>query len=224
MPQGRPQLFPACRMSVPLKTIVYVDGFNFYYGAVRKTPYKWLDIPAMCQKLLPRHEIVKTKYFTARVAARPSDPDQPNRQQTYLRALQTLPNIEVIYGHFLTNRVRMPVANCPPNAQRYEWVIKTEEKGSDVNLATHLVADAFRRRFEAAVLITNDSDLTEAVRIVKQELGLVVGILNPHQHPSRELLKNASFMKPIRTGVLASSQLASPLHDGAGEIRKPGSW
>lgn len=129
-----------------------------------------------------------------------------------------------MYGHFLSNRVRMPLADCAPGSQEYATVIKTEEKGSDVNLATHLVADAFRQRFEAAVLITNDSDLTEPVRIVKQELGLVVGILNPHRHPSRQLLEHASFMKPIRQGVLASSQLPNPLRDAAGEIHKPSSW
>ena len=135
-----------------------------------------------------------------------------------------MPNLEIIYGHFLTNRVRMPVADCPPHAQRYEWVIKTEEKGSDVNLAAHLVADAFRHQFEAAVLVTNDSDLTEPVRIVRQELGLVVGILNPHRHPSRELLRNASFLKPIRVGVLAASQLPNPVRDATGDIRKPTVW
>lgn len=118
----------------------------------------------------------------------------------------------------------MPVADCPPGEQRYERVIKTEEKGSDVNLATHLVADGFRGAFDAAVLVTNDSDLTEAVRVVRQELGLIVGILNPHKHPSRELLKNASFMKPIRKGVLATSQLPNPLFDRNGEIRKPRTW
>ncbi len=207
-----------------MNTVVYIDGFNFYYGAVRKTPHKWLDIIQMCEKLLPRHQITKVKYFTARVSARPSDPDQPTRQQTYLRALNTFPRMEIIFGHFLTNKVRMPVANCPPNAQRYEWVIKTEEKGSDVNLATHLVADGFHKRYQAAVLVTNDSDLAEAVRIVRSDLGLVVGILNPHQHPSRELLKHASFMKPIRAGVLASSQLPNPLTTAAGDIHKPASW
>ena len=158
-----------------MKTVVYIDGFNLYYGAVRKTPYKWLDVPAVCRKLLPRHDIVRIKYFTARVAGRASDPDQPNRQQTYLRALQTLPNFDIVYGHFLSNRVRMPVADAPPGAQRYETVIKTEEKGSDVNLATHLVADAFRQRFEAAVLITNDSDLTEPVRIGSRNWGWLLG-------------------------------------------------
>lgn len=207
-----------------MDTVVYIDGFNFYYGAVRKSPHKWLDIIAMCEKLLPRHHITKVKYFTARVAARPTDPDQPTRQQTYLRALGTFPRMEIIFGHFLTNTVRMPVANCPPNAQRYEWVIKTEEKGSDVNLATHLVADGFHKRYQAAVLVTNDSDLAEAVRIVRADLGLVVGILNPHKHASRELLKYASFMKPIRAGVLASSQLPNPLATSSGDIHKPSSW
>lgn len=111
-----------------MRTFVYVDGFNFYYGAVRGTPFKWLDIPGMCRKLLPRHRIERVKYFTALISARPGDPDQANRQQTYLRALRTLPEIEVHLGHFLTSRIRMPLADCPPGAQRYERVIKTEEK------------------------------------------------------------------------------------------------
>ena len=150
--------------------------------------------------------------------------DQPTRQQTYLRALSTFPRMEIIYGHFLTNRVRMPVADCPPNAQRYEWVIKTEEKGSDVNLAAHLLADGFKGRYQAAILVTNDSDLAEAVRIVREDLKLVVGILNPHKYPSRELLKYASFTKPIRAGALSSSQLPNPLVSAAGDIHKPGAW
>ena len=66
-----------------MKTIVYVDGFNLYYGAVKDTPYKWLDINKLCQLLLPKHTIHQIKYFTARVVARPSDPDQPTRQQVY---------------------------------------------------------------------------------------------------------------------------------------------
>jgi uncharacterized LabA/DUF88 family protein len=60
-------------------------------------------------------------------------------------------------------------------AQRV-WVDKTEEKGSDVNLASHLLRDAYTKRFEVAVLITNDSDLAEPVRIVAQEIGLPVGV------------------------------------------------
>ena len=150
-----------------MKTYVYVDGFNLYYGAVKDTPYKWLDINKLCSHLLPKHQILRIKYFTARISGRPSDPDQPTRQQTYLRALRSLPNLEIIYGHFLSNEISMPLAGCPPNAQKYVKVIKTEEKGSDVNMATHLIRVGFKDHYEVAVLITNDSDLLESVRIVR---------------------------------------------------------
>ena len=72
-----------------MKTYVYVDGFNLYYGAVKDTPYKWLNPQKLCDLLLPNHNITKIKYFTARISARPNDPDQPTRQQFYLRALRT---------------------------------------------------------------------------------------------------------------------------------------
>ena len=96
------------------QTIVYVDGFNFYYGAVKRTPYKWLNLEAMCQRLLPRDQIVKIRYFTARVNDRQDDPQFASRQDTYLRALATLPLVEIHYGHFLTRAVRLPRVNGRP--------------------------------------------------------------------------------------------------------------
>ena len=81
---------------------IYVDAFNLYYGAVKGTPYKWLDIAAMCRMLLPRDQIHSIKYFTALVDPRSNDPDQPARQRMYLRALRTIPNLELIFGTFLT--------------------------------------------------------------------------------------------------------------------------
>ena len=78
---------------------MYVDAFNLYYRALKGTPYKWLDIRKLCEYLLPRHQIDVVKYFTARVSARPGDPDQPTRQQAFLRALATLPSFEIFYGH-----------------------------------------------------------------------------------------------------------------------------
>ena len=207
-----------------MKTYVYVDGFNLYYGAVKGTPYKWLNINELCQRLLPKNQIVKIKYFTARVTGRPDDLDQPTRQQTFLRALRTLPNLEIIYGHFLTNEVHMPRADSSPKKRKYVKVIKTEEKGSDVNMATHLLRDGFKNEYQAAVLITNDSDLLEPVRIVRQELGFVVGILNPHERASRVLAREASFVKQIRKGVLKASQFPPNLQDAHGMITKPGEW
>lgn len=219
-PRGRPLLF----LVIPMKTIVYVDGFNLYYGAVKNTPYKWLDIPRMCRSLLPKNDIIKVKYFTARVSARAGDPDQPTRQDAFLRALGTLPDVEIVFGRFLTSEVTRRIANPAPGGPRYCRVIKTEEKGSDVNIATHMLRDAFLGKIEVAVLVTNDSDLAEPVRIVREELRKPVGILNPHKRPSFELLKCATFIKPIRRGVLAASQLPPQLKDAHGVITKPSKW
>lgn len=91
-----------------MDTIVYIDGFNLYYGAVKNTPYKWLNVQTLCQLLLPNYNLVKIKYYTASVSARPSDPGQPVRQQTYLRALRTIPDLEIIYGQFLQSKVSFP--------------------------------------------------------------------------------------------------------------------
>jgi uncharacterized LabA/DUF88 family protein len=207
------------------RTWVYVDGFNLYYGAVKDTPFKWLNIRRLCELLLPNYAIDRIKYFTARVSGRPDDPDKPTRQQIYFRALKTIPNLEIIYGSFLSHEVMMPLAQPPAGGSKFVKVIRTEEKGSDVNLATHLVHDAFRAHFESAVLITNDSDLQEPVRIVQEELGHEVGILNPHrQTTSRVLAKRASFIKQIRPGALKSSQFPPLLRDRKGEIRKPRIW
>ena len=123
---------------------MYIDGFNFFHGAVKGTQYKWLDIMALCQGMLPRDQIVKIRYFTSRTSARPGDPQQPVRQETYLRALATLPLVEIHYGHFVTRPVRLPRANRQPGESRTVEVLRTEEKGSDVNLATYLLLDAFK--------------------------------------------------------------------------------
>lgn len=208
-----------------MKTIVYIDGFNLYYGAVKGTPYKWLDVLALCKFLLPKNQIVQIKYFTALVSARPHDPDQPNRQLLFLRALRTLPSLEIIYGHFLEHVVWMPLAHPTPGGPKYVQVIKTEEKGSDVNIAAHLVNDGYKRRYELAVLISNDSDLVEPVRIVRNELKFPVGVLNPIPNvPSHELRKYATFVKPIRQGVLAASQFPLEMQDANGTFYKPPSW
>ena len=208
-----------------LKTIVYVDGFNLYYGAVKGTPHKWLDILKLSQSLLRKNEIIQVKYFTALVNARPGDPDQPSRQQIYLRALRTLPNLEIIYGHFLEHEITMPLAKPPAKGSKYVRVLKTEEKGSDVNIATHMVNDGHKGAYQVAIIISNDSDLVEPVRVVRQELNLPVGVLNPiPAKPSHELRKHATFVKPIRKGALAASQFPQQMKDSIGEFYKPPAW
>jgi hypothetical protein len=208
-----------------LRTQVYVDGFNLYYGAVRGTPYKWLNVSRLCSLLLPQHNILRIRYFTARIKSRPHDPDAPTRQQIYLRALGTIPNLTIHFGQFLTHPVWMPDATSLTTPPKMLRVLKTEEKGSDVNLATYLLLDGFQRAYEVAVLITNDSDLLEPIKVVRNVLGLGVGILCPNAKASRVLLPpTVNFLKRIRTGVLSNSQFAPQLSDRAGSFQKPKTW
>lgn len=207
-----------------MNTIVYIDGFNLYYGAVKGTPYKWLDLQALCQVLLPQHNLVKIKYYTAKVSARTNDPGQPVRQQTYLRALATIPNLEIVYGQFLQSTVTMPLANPLPNGPRFVGVIKTEEKGSDVNIATHMVHDGHLGLYDTAVILSNDSDLVEPVKIVRYDLHKRVGMLNPHKRPSHSLRQHVTFIKPIRQGVLRQCQFPPLMTDATGSFHKPLNW
>jgi len=207
-----------------MKTFIYIDAFNLYFGAVRGTPFKWLNLDQLCRIVLPRNDIEQIKYFTARVNARPSDPDQPTRQATYLRALATIPHLTVYCGHFLTHTVMMPLANPVSGQNPYAEVFKTEEKGSDVNLAAQLLHDAHCNRFECAVILSGDSDLLMPLRIVKEDLHKPVGVINPQQIPCRVLEKHATFYKHIRPAALRKSQFPSPMQDAKGTFTKPSGW
>ncbi|MGH3951490.1 MAG: NYN domain-containing protein [Pseudonocardiaceae bacterium] len=210
-----------------MRTNVYVDGFNLYYGCLKGTPYRWLDLEALCARLLPKNEINRVRYFTARVSARPNKPHDPVHQDMYLRALATLPHVSIHLGSFLTKPTTLPLAKPVVSGPRFAEVLKTEEKGSDVNLATYLLADAFREDAEAFVVVSNDSDLTEPIRIVCHELGMVVGIINPHQPKKRShalLSCKPTFFKQVRSGVLAASQFPQTLTDATGTITKPARW
>jgi len=201
---------------------VYIDGFNLYYGSLKKTPYKWLDVSKLCHLMLPSDTIQSIKFFTANVSARPHDKHLPVRQQIYFRALKTIPNLTIIRGHFLTHSVPMILTDSNPIKR--VWVDKTEEKGSDVNLATHLLHDGFKGLFEVAVLITNDSDLLAPVKLVREVLHLPIGILNPHDIQSRELEQYASFVRRIRQSHLIASQFPERMTDSKGEFHKPPTW
>lgn len=202
---------------------VYVDGFNLFYGSLKGTPFKWLNLEALCCRMLPGDQVERIHYYTASVRARPTKPNAASNQQVYLRALRTIPAVSITLGHFLTHSVRLPLTGSNP--PKSVWVDRTEEKGSDVNIAAHLLRDAFLRRFEVAVLITNDSDLAEPVRIVRSEIGLPVGILNPHEHHSKALQPLATFVKRIRQSDLIASQFPDEIVEpGGGTVRKPQDW
>jgi hypothetical protein len=210
-----------------MRANVYIDGFNFYYGCVKDTPYKWLNFETLCHLVFPNDQIHRIRYFTARVHPPVNDPQKPQRQATYLRALGTIPNLTVHYGTFLSHVVKMPLAKPVQGGAHLVEVIKMEEKGSDVNLATYLLMDGFQRDYEMAVVVSNDSDLMEPIKQAREVLGLRVGVLNPQQDNNKTswvLMHTADFYRRVRIGVLKASLFPSTLTDANGTITKPAGW
>jgi uncharacterized LabA/DUF88 family protein len=224
---------------------VYIDGFNLYRGCLEKSPYKWLDLVALAEQLASGHLVNRVRYFTAHV----EDPAANQRQLVYLRALRTLRQLHVHdTGKFTTHTVIRPLADLPAKgmASVLEWyrnnhwiplrrpaqgywvrvsVEHKTEKGSDVNLATYLVADAFRHDMDAAWVVSGDSDLETPVRLVNTDL-LPVHVVNPTSNkPSAKLQVAAATYSSLNSALLAGSQLPNPVINSHGsQITKPVSW
>jgi len=228
-----------------LKACIYVDGFNLFYGCLKKTDHKWLNINKLVGFYFPKYEIQKIKYFSAITKARKDDLDKPVRQLAYFRALETLPNLEIVHGTFLENEVLMFVpekskrsgrqeANVeltkiqrrlPLLGKNYLVVNKTEEKGSDVNLATHLMMDAYEKKFDVAIVVSNDSDLAEPIKIVNNMPDLTVRLLNPHKKTNIKLQEAVvGNIKMIRLWALKNSQFPDDMEDVKGDFHKPNDW
>lgn len=257
-----------------MRTRVYIDGFNFYYGAVKGTPFKWIDLVELARQVLPAgHSIEKVKYFTARVSGA-SDPGAPARQQVYLKALWTLPEMEIHFGSFLAKTIWRPIVNLPvagnqinsptpvvlpagnhivtgskrhtlqvgsypqrgskrnkkrsktPRPLRDALIAEVhamEEKGSDVNLAAHLINDAWKGLFDVAAVISNDTDLVEPIRMVTIERNKVVFIVCPGRwQAAPKLVTVASHVRHLHTPMLRAAQFANPIPGTT--IRKPTGW
>jgi uncharacterized LabA/DUF88 family protein len=176
--------------------------------------------------LLPKAQIDRIRYFTARVRPQAGDSGALH-QNVYLRALQTIPNLEIFEGQYRSHAVTMPLA-YPSGGQKFARVIKTEEKGSDVNLAVYLVSDGYRGLYDQAAVISNDSDLVVAIRMVVQDLKKPVVFIPPASNKgrriSKELRREATNIKEIRAGALRNSLFPQSLSDKHGTIRKPAHW
>ena len=209
-----------------MKTNVYIDGFNLYFRALKNTDWKWLNLAKVAQAIVPRHEINVIRYFTAVIEQRPGDPQQQRRQQTYLRALRTIPNLSIHYGQFKTRRKIRPLAEPIPNVPSLVTVIDTEEKGSDVNVATYLLVDGYENQYEQAIVISNDSDLALPIQIVRERLNLSIGVINPDRKTTapKELRDAATFTRVIWPRTLRQCQFPETLTDSNGTITRPASW
>jgi uncharacterized LabA/DUF88 family protein len=222
-----------------LSTYLYVDGFNLYYGVFGKernwasATYKWLDLAAFAAHIWPsRAPIAKTRYFTALVKPPPYDPQMAVRQQSYLRALRSI-GTEVHLGTFkfrrksvrLVGHTAVLTTHSPAVVLAAEAQIgKYDEKGSDVNLATYLIREIAKGECDTAIVISNDSDLVEPIRVARADFGIDIYVINPQRRPVAELTQAASGSRDVALATLAACQLPPTLSDTAGTITKPAGW
>lgn len=208
------------------RTIVYIDGYNFYYGAVKDTEWKWLNLDKYFRLIRNADQIVAIRYFTAII-----DGEAAVRQREFLRALQTTPRVEVILGKYGEKEVRCGfVPACDPGGKpRYFSV--PQEKRTDVNIAVHMLADAHDEKCDHVVLVTADSDLIPAVHMLRyRHPSLRITIYVPARDPSRwngaaELRAIAHDAKELPLNMLRLAQFPRTLPDGSGgTITKPASW
>jgi len=206
-----------------MSTGIYIDGLNLYYGSLRKSPSKWLDIEKFGKFIVPSDEIAIIRYFTAIVRARPDDPQIPVRQETYLRALKTRDVVQIHTGRF-TSRVQQRA--LADDAFHYSQLFTPNFR--PLFLYSLMWKDKVKRRSEPltkAIVISNDSDLTEAIRLARL-FNISVGLLNPHPGPTSKHLKAvASFEIPFRSESLEKCQFPLVVVDKNGrEIHKPKAW
>jgi hypothetical protein len=222
---------------------VYIDGFNLYYCALKNnSACKWLDLRTFANTLFPKLTISKIKYFSAKVKAYSWDMNAPTRQGFYWRALQTIPNLEIIEGNFVERTKTFPAVpyvfpgGNPLNPPQTVRVLKREEKGSDVNLASHLLFDNCAKDADESLVISNDADLVTPIELVSKKLNRRITVVNPnrtsdvrkdplHHALHRELKRVATCVYPsVNDHIFQISQFPISLSDSKGIFTKPSTW
>jgi len=200
------------------RLIVYIDGFNLYFGINDRgwRRYLWLDLNALALDLLkPNQTLQATKYFTARIRG---DKDKIRRQSTFLQALEATGGVDIHYGRY-QEKVKQ-CHNC-----RSTWT-EYEEKMTDVRLACHLVRDAHKDAFDTCLIVSADADLQPPIEIVKQDFPgkrVVVGF--PPRRDSYHLRTIADEHFRIGRGRLAKCQLPDKVRKADGyELARPREW
>lgn len=200
------------------KVVVYVDGFNLYFGlrTGHLKRFYWLDIKAMAQNLLKgNQQLVVTKYFTTRISG-PSD--KRIRQTTFLEALGTLSDFKIYYGHYLSKDITC--RNCGKSWLRFE------EKMTDVNIATEMLVDAFEDKFDTTLLISADSDLVGPVKTIKRMFPQKrVIVFFPPNRSSTALKSVANVQLSLGHGLLGKCQFPDKVIKADGYVlQRPSEW
>lgn len=221
-----------------MKTSVYIDGFNFYYGCFKVGRFgtsrcqpgdKWLNYRLLANHLVgPGHTLHQVHYFTAHVHRSKRDPQQNLRQETYLRALRTVENLFIHFGsHIPVQRKGLIVEPDPASLGIWPEDLVTirtfEEKGSDVNLATQLLDDSYTGDIERAIIVSNDTDLIAPIRSARRRIR--VSVVSPQPTVAKHLKREAETATLLDVSVFSSCRLPIPVIDQDGrKIYPPLSW
>ncbi len=178
----------------PMKTnatqrvIVYIDGYNFYYGlksSPRWRKYYWLDVVKLFESFMrPNQELIAVKYFSAR----PNNLDQSYRQSAFFQANKENPKFRLILGQY--QKKNISCFNCGYTIHSYE------EKETDVRLATQIVADAYQKNCDIAIIVSADSDMIPAIELATEAQQKVFIYFPPNQY----------------SNSLASIGISNPIH------------
>ncbi|MDX8391018.1 MAG: NYN domain-containing protein [Mariprofundaceae bacterium] len=229
-----------------METIVYIDGYNLYYGCLKHSNYRWLDVRKLFAETIVKIQsrtftVTKIKYFTADVKTKFSSHGVQAQaaQSQYHRALKHLyPNeIEIIKGYYSEARAVLPRYKTPPDLNDLAHVWRLEEKQTDVNIALHAFRDVVSRNCEQIVIVSNDTDLEPLLKMVREEVGstISVGVIFPiiklksdgakERPPSASLSQYADWTRRhILEEELEASQLSDVIPTNKKPIRKPSYW
>jgi len=228
VPERGPLIFcptPSDTLGV-VRAIYYVDGLNLYKRCLEGTALKWLDLKRLFEATLPLSTpVVRIRYFTALVEDHEGSGAR-TRQRTYLAALRSIPGLSIHYGTMRTDRKFMAtVAGDSAGPEVEVW--HTREKGTDVALGAWLFRDLFRipESFDAAVLVTHDSDQSTTVRHAREISDKQIGVLDPEPERAKHLHQCASFYRNIKLSAVRRAQFPEvvPLRTGR-SVTRPAEW
>lgn len=196
---------------------MHVDGFNLYFGMVDGglNHCKWLNVKSLIESCLSHNQsVVAIKYFTSRVT---NNPSKQKRQTTYIGALETT-GIQIVYGLYRAKTIER--INCG-----HAWFIHNE-KMTDVNIATHLLTDAFTENFDTAILISGDSDLVSPIKAVHQQFpGKSVSVFFPPERHNNTVAIAAKGSMILGRKKLVSHQFPDTVEKVDGFVlKKPTKW
>jgi uncharacterized LabA/DUF88 family protein len=208
-------------MNKSRRVISYIDGFNLYFGLKSKgwQKYYWLDPVALSSSLLKPGQVLRhCHYFTARIDRSGRSSQNAEQQKIWLDALDTLSRQTSHYGHYLQKR--QTCRKCDAS-----W-IDYEEKMTDVNIASQLLSDAYEDKFDTALVISADSDLTMPIKIIRQRLlNKRIIVVFPPRRSSHKLRETANACFTIGAAKLRKSRLPDTITTDSGRtLNRPVAW